>query len=449
MDLSRLRTRRGIVAALAAVAFSRVLPQPARAQLNADCEYGITNGLITIGGAECDLAVPQHMVDGRSNVDGDDGIVGSTTESPNEIRTERLQRKRDHKREKRGRRTERNQDQQDRKVERRILCEDFSTQLQAVEAMSHSPSEAWRLDPDGDGIPCEELTPLTCSAFDDEAEATNWFNKMGYTKEYDPFKLYDKEADSVCSTFRVTCKTFTTQKQAVEWMTDHPKDAKRLDPDSDGAPCANLPPVTCKAFTTQDEAKQWFNRNGFTPAKDPYKLIDPELNEVCPKRAICDDFTTQKAAVEWLAHSPQDKKRLDPDGDGKACETLPVVTCKSFSTQADAKVWFNLVGFTKNNDPYGLWDTDTDSVCGKKVTCADFSTQKAAVEWLSQNPGDKATLDPDNDGRPCENLTTVTCSQLGSKAAAKNWFDQNNFTPVNDPYDLYDDTEMKVCPANG
>lgn len=207
--------------------------------------------------------------------------------------------------------------------------------------------------------------------------------------------------------------------------------------------------VLGKSFNSQDEAKQWFTRNGFSAGKDPYKLIDPELNEVCPKRATCDDFTTQKAAIEWLAHSPQDKQRLDPDNDGKPCETKTVVTCKTFSSQDEAKQWFNLVGFSKNNDPYGLWDTVTDSVCPQKTSCADFTTQKAAVEWLSQNPGDKAKLDRDNDGRPCENLKTVSCSQLGTQAEAKSWFDQNNFTPAFDPYDLYDDTKQKVCPGNG
>lgn len=367
MALSRLRSRRGVLVMSLVAALSRVMP--AKAQWTNGCEYGITNGLLTIGGDQCGIAVPGHMIDGTgTSLDNDSSTssVGSFTDTRKEDRQDRLQNRRDQKRDKRYRRGNRRRDTQDRRHEREILCEDFSSQLQAVEALAQNPWAENKLDPDGDGVPCEHLRALTCDEFDDEAEAVNWFNRMGYTKAYDPFKLFDHETDSVCT-----------------------------------------------------------------------------------ERRTCDDFSTQKAAVEWLAHSPQDKKRLDPDNDGKACETLPVVTCKSFSTQADAKQWFNLVGFTKNNDPYGLWDVDTDSVCGKKVTCADFSTQKAAVEWLSQNPGDKAKLDPDNDGRPCENLTAVSCSQLGTQAAAKTWFDQNNFTPAFDPYDLYDDAEMKVCPGNG
>ncbi len=353
MDLSRLRTRRGIVAALAAVAFSRVLPQSTRAQLNGDCEYGIVNGLISIGGAECDLAVPQHMVDGTSDATTDaDGTVGTTTQSPKELRTERLQRKRDHKRDKRGRRTERNQDQQDRKQVRKILCEDFSTQLQAVEAMSHSPSEAWRLDPDGDGIPCEELTPLTCSAFDDEAEATNWFNKMGYSKNYDPFKMFDAETGGIC-TERKTCDDFSTQKQAVEWLTDNPVDRKRLDPDNDSAPCQKLATVTCKAFTTIEEAKAWFNNNGFTDKKDPYKLYDSTAEVVCPELA-CSKFTTQKAAIDWLTDHPEYQKILDPNKDGIICTHLTTVRCNQFLSSEEVLKWHERNKI--QNDPFGLFD---------------------------------------------------------------------------------------------
>ena len=77
MDLSRLRTRRGVVAALVAAAASRVLPAPVRAQLNSGCEYGITNGLVTIGGTDCHVAVPGHMIDARSTTDNASANTGT------------------------------------------------------------------------------------------------------------------------------------------------------------------------------------------------------------------------------------------------------------------------------------------------------------------------------------------------------------------------------------
>jgi hypothetical protein len=424
-----------LVAALSRVA-------PVKAQWTSGCDYGITNGLLTIGGADCDVAVPGHMIDGTDNALDDevDGSVGNFTDTRNEDRQDRLNDRRDQRRRKRSRKTNRKQDQQDRKQVRKILCSDFSSQLEAVEAMSHSPFEAWRLDPDGEGIPCEELTPLTCRSLGTEAEATNWFNKMGYTPAYDPFKLYDAETGGVC-TKRATCADFKTQKEAVEWVTDHPKDAKKLDPDGDGAPCADLSPVTCKAFSTQDEAKQWFNRNGFTAAKDPYKLIDPELNEVCPKRATCDDFTTQKAAVEWITDHPKDKNRLDPEGDGTSCAKLPTVTCKSFNSQQEATNWFTHNGFATNKDPYHLYDAETDSICPSKVTCANFTTQKAAIEWMKDHPKDKDRLDPNGDGIACPELTKLTCSQFSSSTEVKAWHEHYRPDPnvFWDPYGLWDD----------
>jgi hypothetical protein len=367
MDLSRLRTRRGIVAALAAVAFSSLLPEGVKAQLNAGCEYGMTNGLVTIGGDNCGLAVPQHMVDAKSNADGDDGALGtagSTTQSPQELRQERLLRHRDHVRTKRGRRTEQKQLQQGRHQERKIVCEDFSNQLQAVEAMSHSPSEAWRLDPDGDGIPCERLTPLTCRSLGTEAQATNWFNKMGYTPVNDPFKLYDAETGGVCSE-RKTCDDFSTQKQAVEWLTDHPKDKNRLDPDGNFAPCANLPTVTCGAFSNQKEAINWFNHNNFTQRRDPYGLHNAQTGSICPV-TTCANFRDQKAAVEWIGQYPGDKARLDPDNDGRPCMNLKPVTCSQLTTEEGSAenitAWFNLY-FSPARDPYKLYNTNKSKVC--------------------------------------------------------------------------------------
>jgi hypothetical protein len=261
---------------------------------------------------------------------------------------------------------------------------------------------------------------------------------MGYSPAYDPFKLYDPETGGVC-TKRATCDDFRDQKEAVEWLTDHPKDQDRLDPDGDGAPCAKLAPVTCKAFGTPQEATQWFTRNGFSAGKDPYKLIDPELNEVCPKRATCDDFTTQKAAVEWITDHPQDRKRLDPDEDGMPCAKLPTVTCKAFSSPQEAANWFVHNGFTPAHDPYHLVDEETGKVCVAKVTCADFTTQKAAIEWMKNHSDDRSRLDPDGDGVACPELKKVTCAQFDSSAEALAWHE--HYRPTNafwDPYGLWD-----------
>lgn len=372
MDLSRARSRRGVVAALVAGAFARILPEPVRAQLNAGCEYNIVNGLVTIGGDNCNVAVPGHMIDARSDTNSTSGNSTSTStnattsvDSPNEIRQERLQRRRDHKRDKRYRRTNQKQDQKSRRHERKILCEDFSSQLQAVEAMAQNPWAAKKLDPDGDGVPCEDLRELTCGEFRDEAEATNWFNRMGYSKDFDPFKLFDKDAGSVCASFRVTCDDFRTQKEAVEWITEHPRDKKRLDQGDKKAPCPDLPTVTCKSFSDAKEAANWFTQNGFTENDDPYGLWDKDLSRVCPEKVTCDSFVDQKEAVEWMAQHGDPKGTLDPDQDGRPCKNLKAVTCSQlYAEENDAEgvtAWFYLY-FDDNDDPYKLRGKDENDI---------------------------------------------------------------------------------------
>lgn len=353
MDLSHLRNRRGVLAVALIAALSRVMP--VRAQGTGDCQYTFINGLLTIGGDNCGIAVPGHMVDATNNSLNDDfdGSVGSNVDSPNEIRQDRLYDRRNRRRTVRSRHTDQKQTQRGRRHERKILCEDFSNQFDAVEAMAQNPWAAKKLDPDGDGIPCEDLRALTCDEFSDEAEAVKWFQRMGYSKEYDPFKLYDAETSSVC-TFRATCDDFSSQKKAVEWLTDNPVDRKRLDPDNDWAPCQQLDAVTCKAFSTIEEAKAWFTTNGFTQDKDPYKLYNKAAGVACPELA-CAKFTTQKAAIEWLTDHPEYQQVLDPNNDKLACTHLTTVTCSQFGSSAEVLKWHE-----KNNitgDPFGLFDT--------------------------------------------------------------------------------------------
>lgn len=347
-------------------ALSRVMP--VKAQLSNGCEYTFINGLLTVGGADCDIAVPGHMIDGTgTSLDDDsDGSVGTFTDTRKEDRQEKLQNRRDQKRDQHSRRNTRKGEKKDRRLEQKILCADFSSQLQAVEAMAQKPWAANKLDPDGDGVPCEDLRALTCDEFDDEAEATTWFNRMGYSKDFDPFKLFDTDTNRVCSERKI-CDNFTTQKAAVEWLTDHPEDRKRMDPDNDGMPCAKLTTVTCKSFSNSNEATNWFKQNGFTPAKDPYKLWDDETGSACPTKVTCASFNDQKEAVEWMGQNGDPKDRLDPDDDGRPCEDLEPVTCSQlYDEEGDEEgvtAWFNLYFSYPGNDPYKLYDAGKSKVC--------------------------------------------------------------------------------------
>jgi hypothetical protein len=85
----------------------------------------------------------------------------------------------------------------------------------------------------------------------------------------------------------------------------------------------------------------------------------------------------------------------------------------------------------------------------RKITCDDFTTQKAAVEWLAQYPEDAESLDPNGDRRPCVELEKVSCSQFTDAEEAREWLKFYDYPVVNDPFGLYDETKQKICPAKG
>lgn len=253
MDLSKLRSRRNILALALAGVGARVVPVKAM-QLNAGCEYGITNGIVTIGGADCDLPVPQQMIDARTNADGDDSILGTassqgtsttgtsttstpststSTTSPQAERQAKLQEHRSRKRRKKtskrsnqdtkqGRRKTRKSAERDAQEEADRLaamaqCTDFIDQKSAIESLAQFEDEWETLDPDRDDLPCENLDALTCDQVwldeKDRQGVTSWFKRHGYSGSNDPFGFYDDAKKVFC--YRDQPQT-TTQAQIVD-----------------------------------------------------------------------------------------------------------------------------------------------------------------------------------------------------------------------------------------
>lgn len=97
-----------------------------------------------------------------------------------------------------------------------------------------------------------------------------------------------------------------------------------------------------------------------------------ERAEALAAEITCDDFSTQKQALDHMAQFGDPDAILDTDRDGLSCEHLMPVTCSQFSTQKDAEVWFNARGFVDgNNDPFKL----VEVVDGKRSVCGEhFST---------------------------------------------------------------------------
>jgi hypothetical protein len=158
------------------------------------------------------------------------------------------------------------------KRDRKIYCDDFTDQKEAIEWLGQHPEDADHIDPDGDGIACEELDPVTCNDFSSQDEAQTWFNKYEPTfTAVDPFNLDPDNDGKACD---ITCADFNNQRDAVEWIAQHPGDRDELDPDLDGAACEHLEPVRCSDFDDQVEAQEWVALVGFfTPANDPYNLF--------------------------------------------------------------------------------------------------------------------------------------------------------------------------------
>lgn len=221
MDLSRVHSRRTIMATVLAGIAARVTTVRA-AQSTAGCDIGFTNGLLTIGGEECELlsppgldganiGLPGHMVSGNSSSSTGGTATSAqetspTTTSPQAERQARLKKRRNKKRTKKGRRRNQRKTQADRKrtrkknrIEALITCKDFSSQKAAIEWMNQYSEDRAALDPDGDLIACEELPAVRCSQFSSQAEVKSWHKLMGFG-ETDPFGLKGngQNADVFC-----------------------------------------------------------------------------------------------------------------------------------------------------------------------------------------------------------------------------------------------------------
>ena len=102
----------------------------------------------------------------------------------------------------------------------------------------------------------------------------------------------------------------------------------------------------------------------------------------------CSDFATQTGAQALLETGDPDE--LDPDGDGKACET-------------------RLDGNAEDGTKLG-------AETGEDLDCIDFPSQKAAQSALKANPSDKNKLDVDNDGVACQIVPVPYENPVSDKA---------------------------------
>ncbi len=145
---------------------------------------------------------------------------------------------------------------------------------------------------------------------------------------------------------------------------------------------------------------------------EPLKAINPSPAD---DLFDCTDFTYQEDAQLFLEEG--DPNKLDPDGNGKACDQLPkqpdytdidysdIFDCSDFMYREEAQEYL------EPGDPHKLDPDGNGKACEKLpkepdyndyMDCSDFTYREEAQSFLE--PGDPHKLDPDGNGKACENL---------------------------------------------
>lgn len=107
----------------------------------------------------------------------------------------------------------------------------------------------------------------------------------------------------------------------------------------------------------------------------------------------CVEFAFQEDAQSQLDGDPSDPFGLDPDGDGVACGRLPSILGSSAPID------------TSTGDPT---DPAADPILQTgDPTCADFDFREDAQAELDLDPTDPFGLDPDGNGQACDELPSV------------------------------------------
>ena len=217
-------------------------------------------------------------------------------------------------------------------------CSDFGTWQEAQDFFlsEGGPDEdPHRLDRDGNGIACEALpgapsdssddfVDRNCTDFDTWQEAQNFFLAAGGPDE-DPHRL-DHNGDGI------VCESLDGAPADDPPPSDSSTGSSRGD-DND------FIDRNCTDFDTWQEAQDFFLSEG-GPDEDPHRLdrdgngiacealpgapSDSNNNDFVDRS--CSDFVTWQEAQDFFLSEggpDEDPHRLDHDGDGTACESLP------------------------------------------------------------------------------------------------------------------------------
>jgi hypothetical protein len=125
-----------------------------------------------------------------------------------------------------------------------VSCADFKTQAKAQAAYDNDPEGRANLDPDGNGVACEELIESNTQA---EPAATaepgkkRQGNRRNQAEEPAPTEVVIDEPRPVRINEDFDCVDFEFQEEAQKVYDQDPSDPYNLDPSGDGVACSSLP----------------------------------------------------------------------------------------------------------------------------------------------------------------------------------------------------------------
>jgi hypothetical protein len=127
-----------------------------------------------------------------------------------------------------------------------VTCEDFETAEEAQAAFDEDPEGLANLDPDGNGIACEELQEpeqeAEPAAGTPETEPRR--NRRNQDEEPAPREVVIDEPRPVRIQEDFDCVDFEFQEEAQEVYDQDPSDPYNLDPSGDGLACTSLPSLS-------------------------------------------------------------------------------------------------------------------------------------------------------------------------------------------------------------
>ena len=342
-------------------------------------------------------------------------------------------------------------------------CSDFETWQQAnafFVAEGGPQSDRHRLDLNGDGVPCESLPGAPGSNTSPGPEGTP---PVPTPTQPAPTATPQPDEDEFQDR---NCNDFETWQEAQDFFLSEggpTLDPHRLDRNGDGVACESLPGAPGGDAGPGGQDAQ------------PTPTPTPQPDEDDFQDRNCSDFGSWREAQDFFLSEggpSQDPHRLDRNGDGVACESLPGApgsdsgpggqdaqptpaptpqpdedefedrNCSDFGSWQEAQEFFLSEG-GPTQDPHRL-DRNGDGVACESLPGAPGGDagpggQDAQPTPTATPPAPTATPQPDGDGFEDRN-----CSDFGSWQEAQDFF-LSEGGPTQDPHRLDGDGDGVAC----